>query len=66
MPDMLQKVEEKVLLLLKEIQGMRKEIRELRQENLLLKNSQGNHLQKLQGLVSLLDVLDTENELVTY
>jgi FtsZ-binding cell division protein ZapB len=65
MADLIQKVEEKVSLLLKEMESLRKELIVLRQENFILKNSQGGHQQKLQNLVSLLATLETENELVT-
>jgi regulator of replication initiation timing len=57
--DLLKKLEEKMMLLLAELENLRKESRALRQENQVLKNEYGNHVKKLQSVVSLLDSLDT-------
>ena len=57
---LMQKVEEKILLLLAEVDFMRNEIQTLRHENINLKNAHNNHARKLQGLVALLDALGKE------
>lgn len=56
--NLLQKLEEKMMTLLAELENLRKETSALRQENLALKTEYNNHLKKLQGLISLLDSLD--------
>ena len=55
---LLQKVEEKVMVLLSELESSRKEISQLKQEVTNLRSEKNNNTSKLQGLVSLLDVLD--------
>ena len=61
----LHKLEEKVMVLLTELETLRKELQHLRQENTYLKAEQQNYTKKLQGLVSLLDSLDiTESGIV--
>lgn len=62
MIDLLQKVEEKVLVLLIELENLRTEVNSLKYENANLKISQSNQLQKLQGLVSLLNVLEANSD----
>ncbi len=57
--NLLQKLEEKMMTLLAELENLRKETHHLRQENQLLKTEYGNHLEKLHNLVSLLDSLDS-------
>ena len=57
----LQKLEEKVMVLLTELEGLRKEINHLRHENANLKAEKMNHSKKLQSLVSLLDSLEAES-----
>jgi cell division protein ZapB len=57
----LQKLEEKVMVLLTELESLRKEINHLRHENASLKAEKTNHAKKLQGLVSLLDSLEAES-----
>jgi hypothetical protein len=56
--NLLQKIEERVLALLNELEVMRSEIIKLRSENAILRDDHGTHVEKLQGLISLLDVLD--------
>jgi regulator of replication initiation timing len=57
----LQKLEEKVMVLLTELESLRKEINQLRHENANLRTERANHAKKLQGLVSLLDSLEAES-----
>lgn len=57
--NLLQKLEEKMITLLAELEGLRKELDRSKHENVALKNEQLAWTNKLQGLVSLLDTLDT-------
>lgn len=57
----LQRLEEKVMVLLTELESLRKELNQLRHENANLKTEKANHTKKLQGLVSLLDSLEAES-----
>lgn len=57
--NLLQKLEERMMTLLAELESLRKETNRLKQENHDLKGEYGNHIKKLQGLVSLLDSLDS-------
>jgi regulator of replication initiation timing len=52
------KIEERVLTLLNELEVMRSEIVRLRSENTILRDDHGTHVQKLQGLLSLLEILE--------
>lgn len=56
--NLLQKIEEKVMILLDELEHLRKEIGQLKQENTFLQAERNSHTKKLQGLISLLDILD--------
>jgi hypothetical protein len=58
----LQKLEEKVMVLLTELEVLRKEHSQLKQENATLKAEKQNHAKKLQGLISLLDSLEATVE----
>lgn len=58
----LQKLEEKVMVLLTELEVLRKEHSQLKQENANLKAEKQNHAKKLQGLISLLDSLEATTE----
>lgn len=58
----LQKLEEKVMVLLTELEVLRKEHHQLKQENANLKAEKQNHAKKLQGLISLLDSLEATTE----
>jgi regulator of replication initiation timing len=53
-----QKLEEKMMIVLSEVELLRKEIQRLTQENTALKFEKDNNTQKLQGLVSLLDTMN--------
>lgn len=64
--ELLKKLEEKMMTLLAELENMRRETHRLRQENQDLKMEYGDHVKKLQGLVSLLDSLGTTHEQVVY
>ena len=57
----LQRLEEKVMVLLTELETLRKEQHQLRNENANLKAEKANHAKKLQSLVSLLDSLEAES-----
>lgn len=56
---LLQQVEDKMLRLVAEIGATRTELQQLRQENMSLRAEQANHAGKLQGLISLLDSMDS-------
>lgn len=58
----LQKLEEKVMVLLTELEALRKDHYQLKQENANLKAEKHNHAKKLQGLISLLDSLEATTE----
>lgn len=58
--NLLQTIEEKVMMVLAEVESLRKEVLFLRQENTNLKSEQSNNENRLQGLVSLLDVLEVK------
>lgn len=53
-----QKLEEKMMIALSEIEILRKEVQELHQENASLKFEKENNTHKLQGLISLLDTMN--------
>ena len=58
----LQKLEEKVIVLLSQLEIVRKELNQLKLENANLKTEKLNHSKKLQGLIGLLDSLEpTDN-----
>jgi regulator of replication initiation timing len=59
---LIQKIEDKVLLLLAEITNLRQEVNQLRSENTSLRAEQSDHAEKLRELVSLLDVLDESQD----
>jgi regulator of replication initiation timing len=59
---LLQKIEEKVMILVTELEELRKEMHRVRQENSSLKAEKTNHAQKLQGLISLLEAVDVSVE----
>lgn len=56
--NLLQKLEEKMMLLVAEIEDARKEIENLTHENLALKSEKDRHSKKLNDLLSLLDVVE--------
>ncbi len=55
---LLQKIEERVVTLLGQLEVMRNEVARLRHENAVLREDQGDHTKKLQELITLLDVLE--------
>ncbi len=63
---LLQKLEEKMMMLLTEVESLRNEIHRLRHDNAALKAEQGHHTKKLQGLLSLLDSLDAPSSLLAH
>jgi regulator of replication initiation timing len=52
------KLEEKIVSLLTEVENMRKELTQIKQENVALKGAQVDYAKKLQGLISLMDTLE--------
>lgn len=56
--NLLQMLEEKMMTLLSELEVLRRELGNAKQENAALKAAQADHTKKLQGLISLLDALD--------
>ena len=60
--NLLEKVEEKVISLLTELEAQRKENSLLKHENALLKTEKNSQTTRLQGLVSLLNVLDATDD----
>ena len=57
--NLLQKLEEKMMVLLTELESLRRETVCLRQENNHLKAEYNHHTKKLQDLLLLLDCVDT-------
>lgn len=60
--NLLQKLEEKLMLLLTESEDMRHEIQRLKDENLALRHERERHAGKLTDLVSLLDSVGVSGE----
>lgn len=60
----LQKLEEKVMILLTELETLRKELNQLRHENSTFKAEKVNYVKKLQGVLSLLDSMEDPQEFV--
>jgi regulator of replication initiation timing len=56
--DLIQKLEEKVITLVSELDDARKELARVRKENASLKAEKEDQRQKLSGLISLLDAVD--------
>ena len=59
--NLLQKLEEKMMLLLAEIEDSRKEIQYLQHKNLLLEAQQDKYAEKISDLISILDTLPADN-----
>jgi len=55
---LLQKLEEKMMVLLTEVEDLRKEVKRLNHENTSLKIDRENHSKKLQDLILLLDTVN--------
>lgn len=53
-------LEEKVMMLLTELEDLRFEVQQLKQENAQFKTEKAHYAQKLQGLISLMDSADVE------
>lgn len=58
----LQKLEEKVMILLTELEDLRFSVQQLKQEKANLEIEKLNYTQKLQGLITLLDSVDDAPE----
>lgn len=56
--NLLQKLEEKMMMLLSEVEGLRKENQRLGQENVVLRVEKESHAKKLQDLIALLDAVN--------
>ena len=56
--NLLLKLEERMMTLLAELENLRKELNQSKQENMLLKTDKFNHTQKLQEMITLLDSLE--------
>ncbi len=59
--NLLQKLEDKVMTLLAELESARNELGRVRQENAVLKTEKINYGKKLQTIVTLLDTLDVSD-----
>ncbi len=57
-----QKLEEKVVTMISEVEQLRKELVRVSQENTALLAEKANQAQKLQGLVALIETLDVTSE----
>jgi regulator of replication initiation timing len=55
---LLQKLEEKMMLVLTEVESSREQLKKLLQENATLRFEKESYTQKLQGLVSLLETMN--------
>lgn len=62
--NLLQKLEDKMMMLLTEVEESRKELQRLAQENALLKMERENHTKKLDDLLSLLDTVSASDTLL--
>jgi len=60
--NLFQKLEEKITLLLTELDCMRKELTQLKQENASLKLDKTRYAQKIQEMITLMDMLDGVKE----
>ena len=63
---LLQKLEEKMMTLLSEVEDLRKEVQRLSLENSSLKIERENHSGKLQDLISLLDTVGFEPTVIEH
>jgi regulator of replication initiation timing len=62
---LLQKLEEKMMMLISEVEELRKEIQHLNHENASLRAERENHSRKLQELISLLDTVTSTSGAVS-
>jgi len=58
--NLLQKLEEKMMLLLTEVEDSRREIQRLTHKNLLLEAQQDKYAEKISDLISILDTIPTD------
>lgn len=63
--NLLQKLEEKMMTLLTEVEDLREELQRLSQENASLKMDRESHAKKLQDLILLLDTVSPTDTLAT-
>ncbi len=59
--NLLQKLEEKVVVLVSQLESLRRECGQLKRENSAFKAEQGKNAEKLRAVISLLDVLEKDN-----
>lgn len=60
--NLLYKLEEKMMSLLTDSEGLRQQIQRLQQENAALKQDRENHSRKLQDLINLLDSVNAPEQ----
>lgn len=60
--NLLQKLEEKVMSMVMELESVRGELNQLRRENAAFKLEKADSTKKLQGLISLLDATDDAHQ----
>lgn len=63
--NLLQKLEEKMVTLISEVEDLRKEIQHLNYENAALRAERDNNTQKLQDLISLVDSINVATEIAS-
>jgi regulator of replication initiation timing len=63
--NLLSKLEEKIMTLLSEVEDLRKETQKLSHENSSLKIEKENHAKKLHDLISLLDVVNGTESMIS-
>lgn len=61
--NVIQRIEERVTMLLAELDGLQREVTQLRSENAMLKNEKEHVSRKLQGLIALFDTVNTVESL---
>ncbi len=64
--NLLYKLEEKMMVLLTDAEGLRQQVQRLQTENAALKQEKDNHTRKLQDLVGLLDSVNATDQTVQY
>lgn len=63
--NLLQKLEERIMGLVSELENTRKELTRFKQENFVLRNEKGNYSAKLQELISLLNVVEIDTPVMS-
>ena len=61
---LIQKIEEKVMALMTELEQLRKEHTQVKHENAAMKADKQDAAKKMQGLISLLDTLESSSDSV--